>query len=205
MRELATSAENVLIPKGDDNKACIEAFQAFADIEIPTFRGRELVARSGGKVFWLMKGKDIPGLLASGYGDVGVTGTDSRIEYNQNNSEPNQAVRYQRIGDEMCRFSLLSLTDEAEMMQYRLENSRSFQLLPVVTSKPTLLDYYTGNLPFIRKDVDINGSVEAALKLVGAALAADIVDTGNTARENELTEIWTLGTMYPEIVARAES
>lgn len=205
MRELAKSAENILVPKGDDNRACIEAFQTFTDIEIPTFQGRELMARSGGRVFWLMKGKDIPGLVAAGYGDIGMTGTDSRLEYNWRNSEPSEKVRYQRIGDEMCRFSLLSLADEAEMMRYRLEDSRTWQLLPVVTSKPTLLDYYTGTLPFVRKDVELNGSVEAALKLVGAALAADIVDTGNTAQENELAEVWTLGTMYPEIVAKAES
>lgn len=58
MRDLARSAENILLPKGDDNRASVDAFQQFRDIEVPVFRGCELIAKSGGRVFWLMKGKN---------------------------------------------------------------------------------------------------------------------------------------------------
>lgn len=200
MRDLAKSAENILIPKGDDNRACVEAFQTFTDIEVPTFRGRELMAKSGGKVFWLLKGKDIPGLIASGRGDIGMTGTDSRIEYTWGNLD--KRLRSERVGAEMCRFSLLSLQEEADRIQRQLDDSRSLQTLSVVTSRQRLLEYYLGNLPIVPADVEVNGSVEAAMQLVGAPLAADIVDSGETARQNGLTEVFELGRVYPEILAR---
>lgn len=204
MRDLARSAENILLPKGEYNRGSIEAFQQFTDIEVPAFRGRELMAVSGGRVFWLMKGKDIPGLVAAGKGDVGMTNTDSRIAYNSTNPNLDKQVRYQKLGDEMCRFSLLSLVDEVDAMRDRIDNSRSLQLFQTVTSRKPLLNYYTGNLPIVGVDIDINGSVEAAMRVIGAPLAADIVDTGETARQNGLAEVITLGAMYSEIVAKAE-
>ncbi|TAL15254.1 hypothetical protein EPN95_00575 [Patescibacteria group bacterium] len=204
MRDLARSAENILIPKGDDNQASVDAFQQLTGIEVPDFSKRELMAKSGGRVFWLMKGKDIPGLIAAGKGDIGMAGTDSRIEYNLAKPE-DKRVRYQKIGDEMCRFSLLGLAGESEAVLDRLENSRSLQTVSVVTSRQRLLEYYTGNLPIIRENVDISGSVEAAMRLVGVPLAADIVDSGETARQNGLVEIFELGKMYPELITRVES
>jgi ATP phosphoribosyltransferase len=77
LKEMAESATNILIPKGDDNKPSVQAFQEWADIEVPSFRGRELMTKSGGRVFWLFKGKDIPNLIATGNADIGMTGTDS--------------------------------------------------------------------------------------------------------------------------------
>ncbi len=203
MRDLARSAENVLIPKGDDNRASVDAFQNFTDIEVPTFRGRELVAKSGGKVFWLMKGKDIPGLIAAGRGDVGMTGTDSRIEYSLTFSKPEQSVRYQRIGQEaMCRFSLLATQEDAVKLQRLLDSKSTRDPLEVVTGRPKSLQYLTGNLPLVPSDITVSGSIEAAMRLVGAPLAADIVDSGETARQNGLVEILKLIDVYPEMIMR---
>jgi ATP phosphoribosyltransferase len=205
MRDLARSAENVLIPKGDDNKACVAAFQTFTDIEVPTFRGRELVAKSGGRVFWLLKGKDIPGLIAAGRGDVGMTGTDSRIEYDITATEPNQKIRFQKVGQEaMCRFSLLSMQEDAVRMQRMLDSRDTRDPLEVVTGRPNTLQYLKGNLPLTPSEFGVSGSIEAAMQLIGAPLAADLVDSGETARQNGLVEIFKLTDVYPEIVTKGE-
>jgi ATP phosphoribosyltransferase len=204
LKEMAESATNILIPKGDDNKPSIQAFQEWADIEVPSFRGRELMAKSGGRVFWLFKGKDIPNLIATGKADIGMTGTDSRIEYTYGTSSSETKIRYGRIAEAMCRFSLLALDEQSDTIRRQLEETRSMQTLQVVTSRPRLLDYYSGSLPIIPTNLSVNGSVEAALRLVGTPLAADIVQSGETARQNGLKEILTLGLMYPEVVARGD-
>ena len=49
-------------------------------------------------------------------------------------------------------------------------------------------------------NVSISGSVEGAMSLVGANLAADIIDSGETARQNGLVEIQQLIAIYPEVV-----
>jgi len=197
LREMARDATNILIPKGDDNKPCVDAFQEWADIEVPIFRDRELMAKSCGRAFWLLKGKDIPGLVVRRKDTVGTTGTDSRIEYNFGRYKNAEQARFERIGDEMCRFSLLSLVDEEQEIRNRLDTTRSLQTLPTVTSRQKLLGYYSGNLPIVRMDIDVNGSVEGVMKFVGAPLAADIVQSGDTAEQNGLVEVFALGRMYP--------
>ena len=206
MREIAKSAERILIPKGDDNRASVDAFQQFTDIEVPTFRGRELVASAGGRVFWLFKGKDIPGLVARGLADVGVTGSDSILEYEigQKSSDNERKIRYESISDEaMCNFSLLALKENANRFRDRLESGKSLVLLRTITSKRRLLGNFIGGLPFTMMDAlgdDPSGSVEAYMRLVGADLAADVVDSGETARQNGLEAIKELMTIYPELV-----
>lgn len=205
MRDLARSAENILIPKGDDNRASIEAFQTFTDIEVPTFPDRVLKATAGGKVFWLLKGKDIPGLIAAGKGDVGMTGTDSRIEYNVVASEPSKKVRFQKIGQEaMCRFSLLSAPKDAVRLQRVLDSRDTMAPIEVATSLPNALTYLKGNLPLAPSEFSLSGSIEGAVELVGVPLAADLVDSGDTARINKLVEIFKLVDVYPEIVAKGQ-
>jgi ATP phosphoribosyltransferase len=202
LREVARNATNILIPKGDDNKASVDAFQQWADIEVPSFQGRELMAKSGGRVFWLFKGKDIPGLIASGNGDIGMTGTDSVIEYGYGSSERATRLSSHRIGAEMCRFSLLSLEADRFDISKLLESKKTEPTLNVVTSKPKLLQYTKGNLPIRINSAEINGSVEAALQLIGVPMAADIVQSGETARQNGLEVVTDLLRIYPEIVGR---
>lgn len=212
MRDLARSAERILIPKGDDNRASVEAFQQLTDIEVPIFRDRELMIQADGREFWLFKGKDIPRLIARGKADIGVTGTDSIKEFELRKKKKKaerllNPIQYEPISiDPMCNFSLLSMVENAKRFEDRLELGRTLSLLRTVTSRRRLLGNFVGGLPFTimdkNPDDDPSGSVEAYMRLVGADLAADIVDTGETARQNGLVPIKELMTVYPEIVVR---
>lgn len=202
LRDRAQSAANILLPKGDDRDPSIDAFQEWADIEIPEFKGRELVVKSGGKVFWLFKGKDIPGLVIKKDDTVGLTGTDSRIEYAYGKSE---RIVSERIGSEMCRFSLLSMASDTLTLEKLLDSKQTQPTLQVATSKPTLLRFATGNLPIQLNETPISGSVEGALQYLGVPLAADIVQSGETARQNGLEIVKDLLSIYPEVVASAEN
>lgn len=201
MKEFLQSADRILIPKGDDRAASIRAFQEAADTEVPEFKGEQLKVTSDGRTFWLLKGKDIPGLVANGYADIGVTGTDSIIDYDT--APPGPRVQKMRLGSEaMCRFSLLTFEDRAQSMQTFLDSTRTMATIATVTSRPKLLGTIAAarDLPVIPMDIQISGSVEGAMSLLSASLAADIVDSGETARQNGLVEVRKLIDIYPELV-----
>lgn len=190
---------DVLLPKGDDAAQCREAYQNLTGEEVPNFSDRRLRIFSNNATYWLMKGCDIPGLVADGYADRGIAGTDAMLRYELGSGR--QLIR-QRIGPEMCRFSLLADSLSASAARDVLEMPSVTKTLRVVTGEPEILSYIgaTKDLPVVDAGISINGSVEAALLLTGADLAADIVQTGRTARAMGLEEIRTLMTIYPELV-----
>jgi ATP phosphoribosyltransferase len=208
MRELLQSAERVLIPKGDDNQACRDAFEIAADIEIPTFKDEELFVTSDGRKFWLVKSRDIPGFIESGYGDVGITGTDVIYEYEAENRTRLSEGRRRRLGDEaMCRFSLLAREDSVGLLERLIGQTRTSSLDRVVTSKPLLFDMIAAirDYPLVSSRQKVSGSVEGAVSLMNERFAADVVKTGETARQNGLTEVVRLLNIYPEAVLSAEA
>lgn len=201
MKEILQGAERVLIPKGDDNKLARSAFELAADIEIPTFKGEKLVASSLGRTFWLVKSKDIPELVARGYSDIGVTGEDSSLNYQIKKRQPE--LRRKRLGNEaMCRFSLLTYVEDREEMLQILAKG-GLDVPKAVTAQPDLLRDlfdFKETMQVLPSDIQVSGSVEGVMRLVGARLAADIVASGETARENGLVELQTLLEIFPEVV-----
>lgn len=197
------SVKSILVPKGDDNVACIEALQEELNLEVPSFRGRRLSEVSEGITFWLVKGKDVPRLVSEGCADIGVTGYDSCLEYGDMSG---RVLRYSRIGEPMCRFALLAPQDKAGIMK-RLVNGRPPQpTLNVVTSFPKMLGMIGAikDLPIVSMGIELSGSTEIMPKLLGCDLAADIVTKGETAAANGLIEIENLLDIYPTIVRRSE-
>ena len=77
----ADKAKLILVPKGDDSRPCLQAFEDATGIRVPAFPGRKLEATAGGRTFIKAKGRDIPRFIAGGFGDIGLTGSDSCENY----------------------------------------------------------------------------------------------------------------------------
>ncbi len=200
-------AKRILVPKGDDNVACIAAFQEETGLEVPRFRDRKLSARSADRSYWLVKGRDIPGLVDQGFAEIGVTGYDSFIEYKYRDLACKRDLVYQKIGEPMCRLALLAPKNKAENVAWRMRcPSNSRFPLSVATAFPTTIEMLSAvrDLPFRIMDTEVSGSVEIMCDLLGCDLVADIVRTGDTAAINGMTELESLMDIAPTLVQRSQ-
>ncbi|HUY84899.1 MAG TPA: ATP phosphoribosyltransferase [Candidatus Dormibacteraeota bacterium] len=193
-------AKLILVPKGDDSVPCLQAFQKAIGIAVPEFVGRKLEVKAGRRTFLKVKGRDIPRLIAAGYGDVGLTGSDSCEEYIS--SLKTASVAYQAFGPSMCRFALLAPLETAAATRRRLKNKTLGT--PVATSFPNLLRKCAigSDLSLAVTDIAVLGSVEIMPRLLNVPLVADLVSSGSTAAANGLVEIATLMDVYPAVVTR---
>lgn len=194
-------AKLILVPKGDDSVPCLQAFQEAIGIAVPEFEGRKLEAKAGRRTFLKVKGRDIPRLIAAGYGDVGLTGSDSCEEYM---NSPETGIAYQAFGPSMCRFVLLAPREAAAATRRRL---KGVKLMPVATSFPNLLKKCAQkcDLPLAVMDMTLLGSVEIMPCLLGVPLVADLVSSGSTAKANGLVEVASLLDVRPAVVVRTDS
>lgn len=196
------SAERILVPKGDDREPCIRGFQEMTGIEVPTFKDEKLTAMSQGKMFYRVKGKDIPELVVKGCADVGLTGTDSIVE-----SGLQPFVVTEQLGPAMCRFALLAKTSMKAWAKEVIPDKLLGDLpLAVVTSYPRFLSEVVAsqNIRMAPSRLKVSGSIEAMLSLTGLWLAADMVASGETARQNDLVDVYPLSNVYPEVITRRE-
>src|ERR1035437_6982765 len=131
-----SSASLILVPKGDDSQPCLQAFEKATGITVPEFKGRKLEVRANGKTFLKVKGRDIPCLIAAGYGDIGLTGSDSCEDYMAADS----SITYQSFDTQMCRFALLAPAAKASTVRKQLKSNK--RDLTVATSFPRLLNKY---------------------------------------------------------------
>jgi ATP phosphoribosyltransferase len=196
----AARSKLVLVPKGDDGRPCLKAFQDATGIAVPEFPGRKLKARAGGRTFIKVKGRDIPRFIAAGYGDVGLTGSDSCEDY----AASDDRVNYQTVGSRMCRFVLMAPASRAATVRRQLQSGKR---LRVATSFPDLVRVraLVLGLDIRPDDMPVCGSVEVMPGLLGVPLVADLVSSGSTAKENGLVEIRTLMDVYPAIIVRSDS
>ena len=85
-------------------------------------------------------------------------------------------------------------------------NPIGYDSIDVLTARPKLVRKLATSTGIVMKPIDltISGSVEGIMQLVNAPLAADIVDSGETAKANGLREVRTLLDIYPEVVFTEE-
>jgi ATP phosphoribosyltransferase len=200
IKAAAKKARLILVPKGDDNRPCLTAFEAATGIKVPEFADRKLEAEAGGRTFVKVKGRDIPRFIAGGFGDIGLAGSDSCEDYLASEAD----ISYRTFGPLMCRFALLAPAARAAAVRRRL---RAGSNLEVATSFPGLLaacaDQQGFNLTPL--NMPICGSIEIMPKLLGVPLVADLVSSGATAKANGLVEIGSLLDVYPAVIVRSRA
>ncbi len=170
----------IALTKGRLEKKAIEIFKT---ININTReledKGRKLIFNCENEEynieFFLVKAKDVETYVEYGAADIGIVGKDTLMETNKEFYE----VLDLNVGK--CKFALAALPN------FKLD--QGYNRKKIATKYPNIAREY-----FRKKDMDvelikIEGSVELG-PIVGLADAiVDIVETGNTLRENGLVVV----------------
>ncbi len=197
------NVERIAVPRGENSKKYRQAFMEFSGITIPEPADmRQLITRAGNIDFFWLRSLDIPQVVADGRVDVGITGTDGVLDFDKP-----EAIRSQRIGETVCRYSLLATPEGDQWLNgvFAVERRYFAPMARIPTSLPRMFDRLarSDDMPFRPYPLRIGGSVEAYAQLLGAPAVADIVQSGETSKLNGLIESRVIRNIGPEAVMRS--
>ncbi|MDO4740508.1 MAG: ATP phosphoribosyltransferase [Eubacteriales bacterium] len=184
---------NVALPKGRLGEKAYAMFEK-AGFSCPAVmeNSRKLIfenEEAGVRYFWV-KPSDVAIYVERGAADVGVVGKDILLEY-----EPEL---YELLDLQMgrCRMAVAAMNGFREDMRRTLRVATKFANIA--------RGYYLSK----GRDIDIihlNGSIEIAPILGLSDVIVDIVETGATLRENDLSVIETIVPISARLVANKAS
>lgn len=184
---------NVALPKGRLGEKVYAMFEK-AGFECPSIKenNRKLIFENeerGVRYFWV-KPSDVAIYVERGAADIGVAGKDILLEY-----EPDI---YELLDLNMgkCRMAVAAKKD------FRDDTART---LRVATKFSNIANNYYLSLG---RDIDIihlNGSIEIAPILGLSDVIVDIVETGTTLKENNLTVFDTIVPISARLIANKAS
>lgn len=181
----------VAVPKGRIVKHISRLFHQ-AGIPIPEdlddTRKFIIPAHDLGLEFIIAKPADVPTYVEYGVADLGVVGKDVLMEENRN------VYELLDLGIARCRFSVIGLPDWKPVLN------------PRVASKfPNVASQYFREKGQQVEVIKLNGNVELAPLIGLADRIVDLVETGNTIRENGLVEMETIAEITSRLIANRVS
>ena len=180
---------NVALPKGRLGEKVYAMFEA-AGYECPSIKepGRKLNFENpaaGVRYFWV-KPSDVAIYVERGAADIGVAGKDILLEY-----EPD-LYELHDLDVGKCRMAVAAKKD------FRDNPARTLRVATKFTN--IALKYYHS----VGRDIDIihlNGSIELAPILGLSDVIVDIVETGATLKENDLTVVEEIVPISARLIA----
>ena len=143
--------------------------------------------------FFLAKGPDIPTYVEYGAADIGIVGKDTIMEENRNIYEVLD------LGFGKCRMCVCGPESSRQYLQHN-------QLIRVATKYPHIArDYFYGRKNQTVELIKLNGSIELAPIVGLSEVIVDIVETGNTLRENGLTVLEEICPLSARVVVNPVS
>ena len=180
---------NIALPKGRLGEKVYAMFEK-AGFECPAIHepGRKLIFENpekGVRYFWV-KPSDVAIYVERGAADIGVAGKDILLEY-----EPEV---YELLDLELgkCRMAVAAKNEFRDDPRKTLRVATKFSNIAA--------DYYRSK----GRDIDIihlNGSIEIAPILGLSDVIVDIVETGTTLKENDLSVVETVVPISARLVA----
>ena len=166
---------NIALPKGRLGEKVYAMFER-AGFDCPAIReeNRKLYFENealGLRYFWV-KPSDVAIYVARGAADIGVAGKDILLEY-----EPD-VYELLDLGLGRCRMAVAGPRDFYDS---------GLRSLKVATKFPNIATAYYERLGREIDIISLNGSIELAPLLGLSDVIVDIVETGKTLRENDLT------------------
>lgn len=143
--------------------------------------------------FIIAKTVDVPTYVEYGAADIGIIGKDVLAE------EEKDIVELLDLNFGKCR--LMLAVPEAKRKQ-RLED---YAHLRVATKYPHCAKKYFDKLGIQTEIIKLNGSIELGPIVGLSELIVDIVETGTTLRENNLTEVDSIFTATARMIANKAS
>ena len=184
---------NVALPKGRLGEKVYAMFEA-AGFECPSIKenNRKLIFENEEKqvrYFWV-KPSDVAIYVERGAADIGVAGKDILLEYNPDIYE----LLDLNLGK--CRMAVAAPDDFYDDGNKRLKVATKFTNIAA--------NYYSS----IGREIDIiklNGSIEIAPILKLSNVIVDIVETGTTLKENNLSVKSTIVPISARLIANKSS
>jgi len=180
---------NVALPKGRLGEKVYDMFEK-AGFPCPSIKepNRKLIfenAEAGVRYFWV-KPSDVAIYVERGAADIGVCGKDILLEYS-----PDVYELYDLdIGK--CRMAVAAKNDFVDDPERTLKVATKFAHIAK--------NYYDS----LGRDIDIihlNGSIEIAPILGLSDVIVDIVETGTTLKENDLSVVETIVPISARLIA----
>ncbi len=192
MKSLKTML-NIALPKGRLGEKVYTMFEN-GGFECPSIKenSRKLIfenENTGVRYFWV-KPSDVSIYVERGAADIGVAGKDILLEY-----EPD-VYELLDLGIGKCRMAVAAKND------YRDDMSKT---LRVATKFSNITKNYYSSLG---RDIDIihlNGSIEIAPILGLSDVIVDIVETGTTLKENNLSVVQEIFPISARLISNKPS
>jgi ATP phosphoribosyltransferase len=181
----------VAVPKGRIVKHISRLFHQ-AGIPIPEdlddTRKFIIPAHELGMEFIIAKPADVPTYVEYGVADLGVVGKDVLMEENRN------VFELLDLGIARCRFSVIGLPDWKPVLNPRVASKFQNVASQYFREKGQQVEV-----------IKLNGNVELAPLIGLADRIVDLVETGNTIRENGLVEMETIAEITSRLIANRVS
>ena len=157
-------------------------------------KGRNLYATctNADIVFIFVRADDIPVLVESGVVDIGITGSDLIKERDADIKE------IMSLGFGRCRLCVAVKDD------FQGEDVSVFQDKTIATSFPKITTEFFREKNVSIKCIEMNGSVEIMVDLKLAEAIVDIVETGDSLRDNNLRVFCDIGSYETVLIANRD-
>lgn len=184
-------------------KPFVEAFQTLTGQEVPNFTGEKLDVSSGGKLFRLMRGRDIPNIVRKisrvepRQKTVGLTGSEWVLDYMLGVQGAPEVAAVNASSEIIGAVGLLTLKAGEGANDAQIGDKSSIK---VVTAYRNLVPRLGRNDGLnIVPSVVVSGKVEGVARLLNMA-AVDLVVTGASIKANGFEMRTRLLDVYPAIV-----
>lgn len=191
MGQVTQELLRVAMPKGRIYKQASKLFRE-AGLPIPDDfdDSRKLIIplEEAGLEFIMAKPADVPTYVEYGAADIGVVGKDVLMEENRG------VYELLDLGIARCRMSVIGLPDWEPTMHPR-----------VATKYPNVASRYFREKGQQVEVIKLNGSIELAPLIGLADRIVDMVESGQTIRENGLTEMEKMFEVTSRLIANRVS
>ena len=163
----------IALPKGRIAEEVLDIFEKIFNEKFE-FENRKLVLKKSGFTFMNVRNWDVATYVEKQAADIGVVGFDVITELNSN------VLELFDLGLGKCRVSVAGIKDD--------DSYKNKTQIRVATKLVNIAKNYFNQKGIPVKIIKLNGSIELA-PLVGLSdVIVDIVQTGNTLRENGMEE-----------------
>ncbi len=161
----------IALPKGRVAEDVLNVFKNMFNEDFK-FENRKLILKKAGFTFLNVRNWDVITYVKRGVADIGVVGFDVLSEKRAD------VLELLDLGIGKCRVSVASIDEE-----YKKKN-----FIRVATKLENIAKEYFSKKGIPVEIVKLNGSIELAPLINLSDVIVDIVETGNTLKENGLSE-----------------
>lgn len=140
-------------------------------------------------IFIFLRADDIPVLVESGVIDIGITGSDLVLERKADVTE------VMKLGFGKCRLSVAVRDDLPDT------DIRYFSEKKISTSFPVITEQFFNSKGVNIHCIEMNGSVEIMIALKLADGIVDLVETGDSLRDNDLRVFTDIGSYESVLIS----